>query len=172
MGNPGPNSLKAKSVPLLTGAMAFAVLLGLWMLFVSLLQMNELVAGFAAAAIGSAANAVVKKTDFVHFHPQLKHLLLIFTEPWYVLTGTAAVFWALARRIAGKKSEAELKVVPFDAGGEDRASATRRALAVAYTTISPNSIVVGIDHKGRYMMVHQISPSGTPWITQQLGAQR
>lgn len=155
---------------LLLAAGEFAVLLGLWMLFVSLLQMNEFAAGIAAALIGLLGDAVVKATDFARFRPRVRHLLLILTEPWYVITGTASIFWALAKRIAGQKSDGELKVVPFDAGGDDVDSAARRALAVAYTTIPPNFIVVGIDRERNYMMVHQVSPTGTPWITKQLGA--
>ena len=155
---------------LLISAAEFLVLLGLWMLFVSLLQLNELVAGIAAALIGAVADAVVKATDFARFRPRLKHLLLILTEPWYVISGTASIFWALAKRIAGQPSEGELKVIPYDAGGDDSDSSARRALTVAYTTIPPNFIVIGIDRERNYLMVHQVSPTGTPWITKQLGA--
>jgi hypothetical protein len=60
--------------------------------------------------------------------------------------------------------------VPFDSGGDDPESAARRALAIMYTTIPPNFVVVGIDRKKNLMLVHQVSPTPTPLIAKRLGA--
>lgn len=148
----------------------FLFLVGLWMLFVSSMQLAEFTAGIAAAALGAVADGVVKSQRLAQFRPRLKWLWLFAWEPWYALTGTAAIFWALARRLAGKKSEAQLRVVSFRAGGDDSEAAARRALAITLTTIPPNFIVVGIDKQQNFMLVHQVSPTGTPLITKKLGA--
>ena len=58
----------------------------------------------------------------------------------------------------------------FDPGGSDPESAARRALAIAYTTIPPNFVVLGIDLDKRVMLVHQVSESETPTMTRNLGA--
>ena len=150
----------------------FLFLFGLWMLFVSQTPRAELVAGIFAAAIGAVADGVVKAKRFAKFRPRLKWFWLFAWEPWYVLTGSAAIFWALARRLAGKKSEAQFRVVPFRADGNDSETAGRRALALTLTTVPPNFIVVGIDKQRNFMLVHQVSPTGTPLVTKKLGATR
>jgi len=148
----------------------FLFLLGLWMLFVSQTQRAELVAGVCAAALGALGDGVVKAKRLAKFRPRLQWLWLFSWEPWYVLTGSAAILRALARQLAGKKSEAQFRVVPFRAGGEDPRSAARRALAITLTTIPPNFIVVGIDKERGFLLVHQVSPTGTPLVTKKLGA--
>lgn len=148
----------------------FLFLLGLWTLFVSSTQLAEFIAGIGAAALGAVADGLVKSKRFAKFRPRLKWLWLFAWEPWYVLTGSTAILWALARRLAGKKSEAHFRVVPFRAGGDDSEAAARRALAITLTTIPPNFIVVGIDKERNFMLVHQVSPTGTPLVTKRLGA--
>lgn len=148
----------------------WAVLLGLWFLYTSTPKVSELLVGAGAAALAATGSAVVQGQGFAQFAPRPKWLLLFLTEPWYVLSGTAAIFWAMLKRIAGKPSEARFKAFPFDAGGDDHASGARRALAIALTTVPPNFIVVGIDREHNFMLVHQVSPSGAPWVSKQVGA--
>ena len=154
---------------LISGA-EFFLLLGLWMVFVSMPKVDELLVGIGAALIAAFADGVVKAERFASFYPHLKSIVLVFWEPWYALDGTAAIFAALAKHLMGKKSEAQLRAVPFDSGGDDPESAARRALAIMYTTIPPNFVVVGIDRKRDLMLVHQVSPTPTPLIAKRLGA--
>jgi len=121
-------------------------------------------------ALGAVADGVVKAKRLAKFGPRPRWLWLFSWEPWYVLTGSAAIMWALARRLMGKKSAAQFRVVPFRAGGNDSESAAQRALALTLTTIPPNFIVVGIDKQRNFMLVHQVSPTGTPLVTKKLGA--
>lgn len=148
----------------------FLYLVLLWMFFVSMTRRAELYAGLAAALIGAVADWVVKAQDFAKFRPRWSQLALICWEPWYALTGTAAILKALARKLLGKPSEAQFRAVKIDAGGDDAESAARRALMVAYMTMTPNSIVIGIDRDTRRMLIHQLSPTGTPMIARALGA--
>jgi multisubunit Na+/H+ antiporter MnhE subunit len=149
----------------------FLFLFGLWMLFVSQTPRAELVAGIFAAAIGAVADGVVKAKRLAKFRPRPRWLWLFSWEPWYVLTGSAAIMWALARRLMGKRSEAQFRAVPFRAGGNDPESAARRALAITLTTVSPETIVVGIDRERDLMLLHLIAPASTPKIARPLGAQ-
>lgn len=151
-------------------AIEFVILFGLWMMFVSQTQTNEMVAGLAAALIGAVADATLKATGYAKFKPKFKWLLLITWEVWYVLSGTWAIMVALARHLAGKKSEAQFKAVKFDAGGDDAESWARRTLVTAYATIPPNFIVLGVDVDKDILLVHQVSPTGVPEIAKQLGA--
>jgi multisubunit Na+/H+ antiporter MnhE subunit len=148
----------------------YAYLVLLWMLFVSHPSRGELYAGVAVAIVGTVADWVVKRQESAKFRPKLAQLALVFWEPWYALTGTAAIMKALARKLLGKPSEAQFRAVAIDAGDDDAESHARRALMVAYITLTPMSIVVGIDCDQKKMLVHQISPAPTPLIAKRLGA--
>lgn len=148
----------------------FAVLWAVWMAFVSNPKKAEIAAGAGAALIAAVADAVVKERKLVSFAPHLGSLSLIFLEPWYAITGTWSILVALVKRIFGQESEAEMKAIDFDAGGDDEDSATRRALAITYFTMPPNFVVIGIDRKKRKLLVHQVSPTGVSFIAKKLGA--
>jgi hypothetical protein len=60
--------------------------------------------------------------------------------------------------------------VPFEAGGDDEASAFRRALAIAWTTATPNFVIVGVDRRRGLLVYHQVRKSGIPEMTKKLGA--
>lgn len=151
-------------------AVELILLFVLWMLFVSKIERDEIYVGIAVAIIGTFADQVVKTKESVAFRPRLKQALLIVTEPWYAITGTAAIYRALARKLLGKKSEAQFTAIDYDTGGDDAESQARRALTVAYLTIPPNSIVLGIDREHDKVLIHQISPTPTPIIARKLGA--
>ncbi|MFB3917111.1 MAG: hypothetical protein ACE14M_10305 [Terriglobales bacterium] len=148
----------------------WAIFLGLWFLYTNTPKLPELLAGAGAAALAATGSAIVQGQHFARFAPKPKWLALFLTEPWYVITGSKAIVWAMFKKLAGKGSEAQLKAVAFQAGGEDPESAARRALAIALTTIPPNFVVIGIDKQQNTMLIHQVAPSGTPWVTKQLGA--
>ena len=148
----------------------FLFLFGLWMLFVSQLRRAEVVAGVCAAALGAVAEGIVKARRLAKFRPRPGWLALFLWEPWYGLTGAAAVMRALARRLTGKKSESQFRGVPFHAGGTDSKSEARRAITITAVSVSPDTIVVGIDRERGFLLLHQIAPGGTPKIARRLGA--
>lgn len=149
----------------------FVFLLGLWMLFVSQLQRAEFVAGVAAALLGAIGDGVVKSKRLAKFGPRPAWLWLLSWEPWYVLAGSMAILRALARRLSGKKTKAEFRAVPFRAGGEDAESAAKRALAITAISISPDTIVVGVDRKREFMLLHLIAPRPITRLARKLGAE-
>lgn len=142
----------------------------IWMAYVSNPQRPEIIAGVGAAMMAAVADAVVKERRIVEFFPRVKWLALVFLESWYAVEGTWKIFLALFKRVLGKRSEADFAAIQFDPGGNDDASQARRALAVTYLTMTPTFVVIGIDRKKRKILLHQISPSGVPFIAKQLGA--
>ncbi len=52
------------------------------------------------------------------------------------------------------------RAVPFAAGAEEPRDAGRRALAEALGSVAPNTIVIGVDHDRRLLLVHQLRPRG------------
>lgn len=149
----------------------FLFLLGLWTLFVSQVKPAELAAGACAAALGAAADGLVKAKRLAKFRPRPLWLALFSWEPWYVLAGSARVFRALIRQLTNKRPQAQFRVVSFRAGGSDSKSEARRAIAIAAISFSPDTIAVGIDHERGFMLLHQIAPSPVPKIARRLGAQ-
>jgi multisubunit Na+/H+ antiporter MnhE subunit len=162
--------VKKRLQELIISAVEFLFLFGLWMLFVSQAQRMEAVIGAGAAVVGAVADALVKAKQLDKFRPRVEWVLLLAWEPWYVLRGSVSVFIELAKRVAGKTPDAQFQVVPFRGGGDDRESSARRALAITLTSISPDTIVVGIANDRNFMLLHQIRSSGPPLLTKRLGA--
>jgi len=80
-----------------------------------------------------------------------------------ILKDTCTVFGALLRRLfTGKLPESGYTFIPFDAGGEDRESAARRALTIEGISISPNTAVIEIDHARGAILLHQLVPAPQP----------
>ena len=52
-----------------------------------------------------------------------------------------------------------------------RHSLPRRVLATAYTTVSPNSIVIGIDYEQSRLLLHQVKRDEVSTMTKRLGGQ-
>lgn len=70
---------------------------------------------------------------------------------------------ALAQLLDPRGGRGVLRAVPFRHGADEgRRAAGRRALAEAVGSVSPNTIVIGIDVERDLMLVHQLRPSGGP----------
>jgi hypothetical protein len=141
----------------------------LWLLFVNTTKPHELWMAAMASAFGATAAEVVREQPFADFRPRLSWLLQVWREPWYIAQGCAVVLWAFLKHFV-KAEPSVLREVVFDSGGSDPQSAARRALAITYTTVPPNFVVISIDLKKNAMLVHQVSESATPKMTQNLGA--
>jgi multicomponent K+:H+ antiporter subunit E/multicomponent Na+:H+ antiporter subunit E len=161
-------SAKSKALEWL---LQWASLLGLYLLFVGELSVAELAVGAGVAALGVVAWEVVWEEGLgraiadVRLFALARYLLAqTVTDTWRVLKVLA--LWLLERRPA----PSEVRAVPFDPGGDDARSATRRALAVAYTSVTPNSIVLDVDRKKGVLLLHQIHPAKTSKLLERLGA--
>lgn len=146
---------------------------GLWLFFTGTFSLHELEIGIIAALLASSGMAAVERCYSVPFSPTLKDLLTLWRLPWYVVSDLWVTLVVAAEDIAGKQcAESVFRVVPFRAGTMDDPRATaRRVLAVLYSTVAPNSIVLGINVNDQRMLFHQIERSPVPEMTKQLGAE-
>jgi multisubunit Na+/H+ antiporter MnhE subunit len=143
---------------------------GAWLAFTQRLAPTELLAGAAAAAVAGFAGRLVWAHNGATFQGEARSLLQAWRLPWYALQGTAEILAVLGRHLAGRPAPSLLLSVPFEAGGDDPRSAARRALAVTYTTITPNFICIGVDRRRGRLWYHQLRRGSVPRMTVALGA--
>lgn len=144
----------------------------LWLVFVGTFSVHELLVGIIATFLATLGLGVVIVQYPPRFLPRFSDLLACWRLPWYLLSGTWEVLLVAARDFIGAKPAQSLfRVSPFSAGAKQNPRATaRRALAVVYTTVAPNFIVLGINTKDPTMLFHQIERSSVPKMTERLGA--
>lgn len=141
----------------------------LWLLFVNTTHEHELWLAAAASVVAATGAEIVRAQPFADFRPRLVWLLQAWREPWYILEGCATIFWVFLKHFI-RPEPSVLREVVYDPGGSNPADAARRALALTYTTVPPNFVVLGIDFDKRVMLVHQVTETETPTMTRNLGA--
>jgi multisubunit Na+/H+ antiporter MnhE subunit len=151
-------------------AVEFLFLLLLWEVCVDKISWHEFAVGVVAALIGTAGDWLVKAEGFAPFRPHARWLALIFWEPWYVFKGSIAVSRELVRKLAGRPTDSRFRAVPYQFGGNTDVAAAKRALFAAYMTISPDTIVVGLDRGQQLALLHQLGTHDVPELGQRLGA--
>ncbi|HXE55119.1 MAG TPA: hypothetical protein VN541_19000 [Tepidisphaeraceae bacterium] len=149
----------------------FAALYGAYLLFVSTLARTELYVGLAAAAIGTLGAGVFGIIGTVKFGPSLRDLVEAWRIPWYMVEGTYEIFKALGIQLFTRGGAPSLvRAVAFNVGGDRPRDNACRTLAVFYTTLTPNFIVLGLARKQRLLLYHQILPGDVLQMTINLGA--
>lgn len=125
------------------------ILFGLWLLFVDQWQWHEVMVGAVAAALAATGTELVRGTDHPRFLPHWQWLAEAWRLPWKIVHDCGLLVRNLVRGGDGR-----LLSIPFEAGGTDARSAARRLLAVFYTTLPPNTVVIGIDRQKNQMLLH------------------
>jgi multisubunit Na+/H+ antiporter MnhE subunit len=137
----------------------WAVLMGIWMLFVESLAPAELIAGAVAAAAAASLAELVRERGYVRFAPRAGWLVHVPRVALQILRDCAILGAALGRRVLRRRPVRGVLIrVPIrygDAGG--RASA-RRALLNFGVSITPNSYVVHLDDETSTALIHQLVP--------------
>jgi multisubunit Na+/H+ antiporter MnhE subunit len=148
------------------------VLFVFWMIFVGTFSKWELLVGAGAAALGGIAIHVVQHAEGSHFRARLQDLVQGAFVFWLFVQGAYEIlFVAFRDLLGGRKAISAFRITKFEAGDEsDPQDTARRVLAVAYTTMAPNFIVLGINTREKQLLFHQIQESSVPQMTKHLGA--
>ena len=146
----------------------WAGLVGLWFLFVYQLSLIELLAGAAVAAVSLVALQVSLHAVPLRFKPELRWFSGVFILPVTVVKDMVILLRALARLLQGKKLSSLFQVTRFSATAEGSRANAKRVLAIAFITVSPNSIVVGIDRKSGLLLFHELERTPAPKILEGL----
>lgn len=137
---------------------------GLWFLFVYQLSLIELVVGASVAAVTIGAFHISLSVEPLRFRPKLRWFRPVLSLPFTVTHDMDILLRALIRLMSGKPIPSSFQVTHFSAPAEGPRTDARRALAVAFTTVSPNSVVAGIDRKTGLVLFHTLKRTPVPEV--------
>ena len=153
----------------LTGV-AVSLFLG-WVWLVASLHLHELLVGLIVVALSTAFCWLVLSSATLPLQLRWKDLAAarfvpaeIAKDAWTV---TAILFRDLFR---GQPAGSFYRVSGFATSRRDPVLVARTALAITYTTLSPNMIVIGVDPAEGHMLFHQLQRDEVPSSTRALGA--
>lgn len=151
---------------------ALSLIISLWIIFVGGISPDEMIVGTAVLLLSAAFLYQVWRTETLTLNLELKDLVQGWRIPWYVLSGCYEIIVVLLKDLfSAKKADSLYRVTGFAASNSDPRLVARRVLAVFFTTMAPNFIVIGIDDQKNRMLFHQLKRSSVPRMAKSLGAQ-
>lgn len=146
------------------------VLMSFWVASVASLKPHEILVGILATLLATALSTFILRTLAISFCPSLRDLTQVWRLIWYAFSGTVEIILVLLRDLAGRPAPSLFRSAPYFAVTSTGRDIAKRVLAIAYTTVAPNFVVVGIDRKRGQLLFHQVEASKVPRMTQKLGA--
>jgi multisubunit Na+/H+ antiporter MnhE subunit len=135
----------------------------LWLAFVDTFAVAEVALGLVAAAVAATAAELVRTQGLVRFRLDPRWLRDLTHLPWQVVRDTWLLAAALWGHVNGRPVRGVFRVVPFPGEADDARSAARRALVTGLVSVTPNTMVVGVEGSEGVMLVHQLVPQpGSP----------
>jgi multisubunit Na+/H+ antiporter MnhE subunit len=161
-----PKFIEVSCAKLLT----FAAMYLMYMLLVSPPDKAEMTIAFVVAAVAMAAAVIFRAGESVRFCPSFRDILQGWRIPAIAVEGVCRLFGSLFLQLLGISNAGDsMRAMPFSAWKSDCRSSARAALAELYTTMTPNSIVLGISHKQKLLLLHQVVPSKPSQMILNLG---
>lgn len=144
---------------------------GLWVLSTGTVHLHELLVGAVVVVLSTLFLRQVFLEELGRFSFTAADLLSAWHIPWYVLSSSSEIVMVLLKDLfGGPRASSIYRVCGFQTSRDDPRMVARRALAIGYTSFSPNFIIVGIDYHLSRMLFHQLQRSTIPDMTKQLGA--
>jgi len=129
--------------------LSWAVLFGLWQLYVGQTTTQTTIAGAIAATLAVGAALLLERLGLYRFGLDLRRLSRAAALPWEIVRDFALVTLALAR---GRPGGAFREVnVPARTAGD-------RAFAGLLGSIAPNAYVVDVDRDQGTARIHELKP--------------
>jgi multisubunit Na+/H+ antiporter MnhE subunit len=156
---------------LLGAATTVAILAGGWILLVAGLKPHELIVG--AVSVGAATLFLyeVKQSDTLDLRFRIADVATGWRVPGYLILDLWVITKVLVLDFLRiERAESHYRVWRFKTSKEDPVQAARRVLATVYTSVTPNSIVVGVDYDQQRILIHQMQPSALTAMQRELGA--
>ena len=141
-----------------------------YLLLIDTVSSPELYAGIGAMLLAGAAFEVSREQGFseasfsLAWVPRLGRVLGRLPVHIFLVSREA-----VEQLVAPRSARGRFRAVPFHAGPETPRDVGRRALAQAFGSLTPNTIVIGVDPDRDLLLVHQLRPGGGREELDQLG---
>ena len=133
--------------------------MGSWLLVVGALTLPELVLGGIVAAVATAAIVAVARDAGVRPASARGWAVGVASLPLDVVVEWAALLGVLARRLVrGQRARGRFRTVPLAGAGVGAQEGARRASITLLSSFAPNTYVVGFEHAGTAVRIHQLAP--------------
>jgi multisubunit Na+/H+ antiporter MnhE subunit len=154
-------------------AVAIVLSPALWITLVASSNPHETIVGLLASIATLVFTVIVCQNNSTQLKLQARDIAQCWRIPWYIASDVWVITLILLKDLLGLKPAENLyRVCCFDASSHDPVRIARTVMAISYTTMGPNSIVIGIDPAQSRMLFHQLSSSSIPKMTQALGAKQ
>jgi multisubunit Na+/H+ antiporter MnhE subunit len=147
------------------GLIGAGALLGMWVVLAGQPDVQDLVAGSAAAVLAVGVGYLVSQRGKMVPSVRVADLRMLAAVPWQVVVETGQVFALAARKASGRPvAPGALRTVPLEAGTDVRGwpAARREAVLTALLSAAPNTVVVDIDMEAGAALVHQLAGDPEP----------
>jgi len=146
---------------------AVIVTMGCWVLFTGSFSLHELVLGAAFTALTLGVTALAWRNMGILFSPTVRQVFCLWRIPWYVLHDSMEVSMILAKDMLGiREAGSHFRAVTFPSDTEKHDIA-RAVLATTGTTMTPSTIVLGVEDD--LLLLHQLQRSSLPKMIADLG---
>jgi hypothetical protein len=164
-----PPATKPKAI--FIAVLAVLLMSAEWILLVAGTHIDEMIVGVASILASGAFLFAVHRHSTLHTDFRLSDIAKGWRIPWYVISDIFVITIVLFKDLFGiEKAKSLFRVSGFQTAKEDPIMVARRVLAIAYTSASPNTIVLGIDYTCSRMLFHQLKRTPLPQMTKDLGA--
>lgn len=166
----GFSRLQSLSLPVF--GLAVSLMAGEWILLVAGTHVHEMIVGAASVLAAALFLFFVYRANKLHMEFRVKDILSGWRIPWYLASDICEITAIFLKDLLHiKRAGSFYRVSGFKTSYDDPRLVARRVLAIIFTTVSPNFIVIGIDYEQSRMLFHQLERSSVPKMTRGLGAQ-
>lgn len=152
-------------------ALSVIVMAAEWILLVAGTKRDEMIVGALCVIAAGLFLQFVYRAEDQKLDIRLKDLATCWRIPWYILNDAWQITLVLLKDLLGiQRASSFYRVCGFKTAKYDPLLTARRVLATVFTTVTPNSIVIGIDYEQSRMLFHQLVRSRVSRTTQELGA--
>lgn len=146
------------------------VLAVFWLAFVADLKPDDMYVGIPALILSLAFAFFAIRNLPIRFRPTLRDLVQVWHLLWDVPADVLRILWVLVLDLVGHRAGSHFQAAPWKPVAATPHETALRALAVGYTTVSPNCVVIGIDRERGKIFFHQLMASPLSRMTRNLGA--
>lgn len=132
-----------------------------YMVLIDTVDLPELYAAAGVALLAGVAFEISREHGLADAEIATGWLAGVWRVAVRIPPQITVVSWeAVVQLFAPRRSRGVFRAVPFAGVGDGPRDAGRRALTEALGSLTPNTIVIGIDPERNLLLVHQLRPGG------------